>query len=691
MENKFDKELNYDVASEEKISKTNEELVKYMESVGENVAAEQIQYLIDQNQPKQTKKPVKNPIDKKLLAINTQILDVLKRIQEDMFDEQDTSIKKVSAIQTATKSKIDFPKQDLGTGKEDKEDSGGFLDSLLGGLGVGATALGATALSKLKNALGLTKTTPTVDKPNAPDKTMAQQEADAKKAEAEKQKAEKAKADAKKKAEAEKQRKAQEAKQKAEADRKAKAEAERKKTQPKQTKTEQPKTQPKAKPAETKSTKPSSTKASAPKPDVKAPNAPKVDAKVAKPSKLAKIKPTGILKKLTRFSKAVPVIGTAIAAASAIYSAVDGYKSAGEILEIPDSDLTETEKLASAAGAVVNDFSFGLVSAKSTAETIVGFLQDKEKDRIIEKYDNKLGVIDYSTLWKSDVTNWHAIENGMSSNDIGEIISLDDWSDDDLKRLTEAKKAAEQYEKFKAGKDEEDLDEAVAYAMQAYRLSQGSLTGQDDMIGQVESSPEIEQKIQDFKTQAEKLSNGVPFAKLVEMGIAQDKADAEMDPFEEDSDNSPAETRDGITDAQKKDMAISSYKFAQSTGNPQYLAAAQKKLDELGIDVADIDKETTAVEKSTQPGVSSDAKVQPKQEAPTQEQNNQPITQAEPMTQKREVAVQQFSENLRNSTKAYDSNQIKQIAQVLMVKNNINNNNIRTDKPIEQRLLNMFT
>lgn len=90
---KFNKKLNMDTATEAKIQKTNEELVKYLEDKGEDVAVERIKHLI-KNQAKVVKKEEpKNKLDEKLLKVNSEILTTLRKIEQNMIDEQDTSIK----------------------------------------------------------------------------------------------------------------------------------------------------------------------------------------------------------------------------------------------------------------------------------------------------------------------------------------------------------------------------------------------------------------------------------------------------------------------------------------------------------------------------------------------------------------------------------------------------------------------
>ena len=102
-------------------------------------------------------------------------------------------------------------------------------------------------------------------------------------------------------------------------------------------------------------------------------------SKPKQPKKLSKSisKPkTGILRKMARFAKPIPFLGTALAVGTAVYSAVDGYENADKILGIDIEKLTETAKLASAAGALINDVTFGFVDASDTANKILDYFDE---------------------------------------------------------------------------------------------------------------------------------------------------------------------------------------------------------------------------------------------------------------------------------------------------------------------------
>lgn len=100
---KFERKLNPDTATAEKIQHTNEELYKYLQEKGEKDAAKQVSYLMNNQATPEKEDPKKNPVYDKLLKTNNKILEVLSKIQRDMIDEQDTSIKPVSkAIKPTT-------------------------------------------------------------------------------------------------------------------------------------------------------------------------------------------------------------------------------------------------------------------------------------------------------------------------------------------------------------------------------------------------------------------------------------------------------------------------------------------------------------------------------------------------------------------------------------------------------------
>ena len=348
---KFDKKLNMDTATAEKIQKTNEELHKYLQQKGESTAAEQVGYLI-KNQKSDSDGGTSvnnNKTFVKLLTTNQKILEVMRKIQADMVDEQDTSVKRVEKKEkekeqtvinnyiTEVKEDvkdgglgIDFDRRRRGQGK-DKKSKGGTGKPTTGKVPSGPVGI----------------PTPGTPAPSEPDK-------------------------------------------------------------PKKT------------------SKTSTGKASG-----------KATGKVAS-------KGAGILKKMTMFLKPIPLLGTAIAAATAAYAAADGWEHASEITGVPEDNLTTSHKLAAAAGAVVGDFTFGIVKPESVAGVAMKFIQPNDIKETLKKYTEEK-IIEDNIIGNDEVLDWGKLEK-LPSYEIEKIIGIDDWSDDDKKKLWEANKRSAERE-----------------------------------------------------------------------------------------------------------------------------------------------------------------------------------------------------------------------------------------------------
>lgn len=94
MAEKFDLDFNPDTATDEKKKSTYNKLEEHLYDIGENTAAEHVNTLINESSDGKTEVlDNKNEINK-LINVNSKIYTILKKIQEDMFDEQDTSIKR---------------------------------------------------------------------------------------------------------------------------------------------------------------------------------------------------------------------------------------------------------------------------------------------------------------------------------------------------------------------------------------------------------------------------------------------------------------------------------------------------------------------------------------------------------------------------------------------------------------------
>lgn len=124
---KFDRKINPDTATAEKIQETNEQLYKYLQEKGESAAAKQLGYLMNNQATPEQADPKKNPVFDKLLVTNNKILGILAKIQKDMLDEQDTSIKSVAKaspvikpITTSANDSVSLPEEAA------NDDSGGL-------------------------------------------------------------------------------------------------------------------------------------------------------------------------------------------------------------------------------------------------------------------------------------------------------------------------------------------------------------------------------------------------------------------------------------------------------------------------------------------------------------------------------------------------------------------------------------
>ena len=364
---KFDKKINMDTATAEKIQKTNEELHKYLQQKGEATAAKQVAYLIKNQGAGKTDESKPNPVYDKLLATNQKILEIIRKMQRDMVDEQDTSIKKVERKEKNGNVTI----VNNYYGSEDEEDESG--------LGLRMPRRRGRGKDKNPRKKRGTGKTPTKTPPKVPAPTGGG-------------------------------------------------------------------------PA----TIPTGT------PETSSPDKPKTTGKDGKTGGKSAGKAAGkaakggkILSKLLAFAKPIPIIGTAIAAGTAAYAAYDGWENASGITGIPEENLTTTHKIAAAAGSVVSDFTFGVVGADSVAKQALRFSQPVDIAAIEKKYVEE-GVISDPMFGNNEVLNWAAIDK-LPAYEIERIIQIDDWSDEDKKKLWEANKRAAVRESIKS--DEQFLTE----------------------------------------------------------------------------------------------------------------------------------------------------------------------------------------------------------------------------------------
>jgi hypothetical protein len=223
-------------------------------------------------------------------------------------------------------------------------------------------------------------------------------------------------------------------------------------------------------------------------------------------SKITKIKPTGILKKLLKLTKPVPFLGTAIAAGTGIYAAQDGYRHADEILGKDKKDLTALDKLASAAGSLVNDVSFGLLSTKGTAEKIINFFNGNEIKDAVKKYE-KMGIIDHDVIGNSEVLDWDKLAT-LPSKEIDKLIQFDDWSKKDLSKMKDLYNKRVNFEKENNIEDENEelnvpdklISEEEAARQRYLELSEKRKKLQSEGKGYEFSEEDREEQYKAYKT-----------------------------------------------------------------------------------------------------------------------------------------------------------------------------------------------
>lgn len=125
---------------------------------------------------------------------------------------------------------------------------------------------------------------------------------------------------------------------------------------------------------DTKSTKTTKSEKLSTNIEEKATKATKAESKTTKKLSSTKVvkKASSVVSKLAKFTKFIPFLGLAIASGTAIYAANKGYQDADKVLGIPTEQLTETHKVASAAGALLEDFLWPVApKAKTTADLVL--------------------------------------------------------------------------------------------------------------------------------------------------------------------------------------------------------------------------------------------------------------------------------------------------------------------------------
>lgn len=604
IEKPFDKELNYDTATAEKIEQTNWDLAEYMMDTGELVASEQIMYLIENQKTEEEKKPVLNPINDKLLAVNKGILAVLKKIREEAFDEQDTSIKQVGTPVSQMQSDSDNVLS-MSDGSVAKPGSTGVLDML-------GDALGALAAGKM--AKDLLRRTPT--KPVTPAKAPANNP----------------------------QRSTQP----------------RNSTPPNQQRQQPPKQTPRAstppnqaKPQPAKPSTPAKPATPAPRPTTPS-SAPSSAPKTSTPNP-----PAGSSNSRFRVPKGVKFGGGILAAtmaAATIYTVAN------------DESLSEEEKNVeytkaagvglgawggAAAGAsigsavpIVGTLIGGIVGGalgayygEEAGAVLGGSLFDSQT--LWDKYDDELGIVDHSRFGNSEVVKWFPIENGaLTASEIQDIIDLDDWSEEDKERLIKAKESQER-----------------AQLTMATRLA--SMTPEQRQIAEL-----------------------------------KDKHDSELTRSERETlrDNEIKDLEESITLGEKavQDLAV---RYANAKTDQEREAIQQIMIQQGNAVELQKDQLSRLTATDAAP-LTVNNKVQVGSD-PAQQQDYQPpeteveVTPSQPNTTPREKQINQTSKNLTQTTRAAEAAAMQPI--YAAINNTSINRTITTDKPSNEKLLNIFT
>ena len=412
---KYDKKLNPDTATAEEIDKANLELIEYLKNSGDDLAAERVESLVNtQKTDDIIEKESKNPINEKLLRVNSQILDTLKKIEENQIDEQDTTVK--SAAKENTKTVIEENKKSLSENYGD----GLIPDFLLKGIGKKLKMLGGALLAKMFGTMLLKFTTKFNDLKSWVKDWLLEKwnwllkkiglDFFKKDKKLDTSKDKKLDTSKDKKLDTSKDKKLDKSKDKSKDELKDKSKDELKdkskdKSSTKKTSIENTKkTTPKTSSVKTKPTSKGST--------------------LLKPGKKVSSK---VMNAVGKFAKFIPGIGLAIAVGTAAYSVADGYNNAGDILGIKETELSEKHKVAAGAGALLNDFSFGLVDAKSTAEKILDWANTSDAEKIVEKLVNK-GIIETSWFGNNTIVDKERLLMEVTPKDLKELAKDEDWS-----------------------------------------------------------------------------------------------------------------------------------------------------------------------------------------------------------------------------------------------------------------------
>jgi len=421
---KFNTRLNPDIATPEQIADTDQKLINYMKKKGEDVAADRIAALSEKTgDPRQPKQIDANSF--KLLTVNKKILAVLRKIQRDSIDEQDTTIHGDNSKKTITRIKKTSEK----SSKSAETNGFGFLDIAGGALSGIMQALGAAfGLKKIKNlARDIKKTSNStkIEKHSEKDSRKSEKdlEKDSRKSEKDlekdSRKSEKHSEKDSRKIEKHSEKDSRKSEKDLEKDSR-KIEKHSEKDSRKIEKHSEKDSRKIEKHSEKDSRKIEKGTRKSEKPVVK------------KTSKLLK---RG-MKSALRFAKFLGPLGVVIGGAMAVSDGIDGYEHAADSLGIDKDKLTTGNKVSAAAGSIISGITFGAIDNGDAAKGINNLFSNPT----IEKY-SKDKIISHHTLGDSEILDWKKLST-LPPDEIQKIIDIDDWSADDTTKLHLLKQSA---------------------------------------------------------------------------------------------------------------------------------------------------------------------------------------------------------------------------------------------------------
>ena len=172
-----------------------------------------------------------------------------------------------------------------------------------------------------------------------------------------------------------------------------------------------------------------------------------------------------------------------VAAVLAAADAAAGYQNASENLGVKESELTTTNKISS---AVASALSLGLMDADYMSKAVNNSIGGNPDLKRFEA----AGLIKHVDLGDSKITDWDAIEK-LSKDDIARIINIDDWSKEDEERLNEL------YQKA-SDKPKRNDDSKFKLADQVQNIDKNMTVIQLDNLGIINQSLIGNSKIADW-------------------------------------------------------------------------------------------------------------------------------------------------------------------------------------------------